>query len=416
MKLKDMLKLKKKTLLIDQHDKNYLYGGKFGGNFIPETLKKPVEDLTLLFEKLRHDKKFLQQRDYYFTNYVGAPTPFISLKNLTKHLGGAQIWAKVVSEANGGAHKIYNATVHALICKRVGKKYIIGDTGAGYAGKMLSMAAKKFGLKCKIFMGAKDIKRQKPNCDAMRKNGAEIVPVYSGSQTLVDAVSECMRYWVSNCDTTHMCVGSTVGPNIFIKICAWSTAQISRELIVQMKKAFGSVPKKLKLINCVGGGSSAMGFWNEFMDYDKKQIEFIGVEAGGPKNSKLHAAPLTHGSKIGILHGAAQYVIQDKDGQIGETASISAGLDYPGISPLHCFLKDTRRARYTSATDEEALNAYKLVSKLEKLSPSLEPSHAFAEAIKLAPKLSKDTIIIVNSCGDAKKDRDIIKKRLGYFK
>ena len=412
-----MLKLKKKkTLLIDQHDKNYLYGGKFGGNFIPETLKKPVEDLTILFEKLRHDKKFLQQRDYYFKHYVGAPTPFIPLHNLTKHLGGAQIWAKVVSEANGGAHKIYNATVHALICKRAGKKYIIGDTGAGYAGKMLSMAAKKFGLKCKIFMGAKDIKRQKPNCDAMRKNGAEIVPVYSGSQTLVDAVSECMRYWVSNCDTTHMCVGSTVGPNIFIKICAWSTAQISRELIVQMKQTFGNVPKKLKLINCVGGGSSAMGFWNEFMDYDKKQVEFIGVEAGGPTKSKLHAAPLTNGSKIGILHGAAQYVIQDKDGQIGETASISAGLDYPGISPLHCFLKDTKRARYTSATDEEALNAYKLVSKLEKLSPSLEPSHAFAEAIKLAPKLSKETIIVVNSCGDAKKDRDIIKKRLGYFK
>ena len=411
-----MLKLKKKIQLIDQHDKNYLYGGKFGGNFIPETLKKPVEDLTILFEKLRHDKKFLQQRDYYFKHYVGAPTPFIPLHNLTKHLGGAQIWAKVVSEANGGAHKIYNATVHALICKRAGKKYIIGDTGAGYAGKMLSMAAKKFGLQCKIFMGAKDIKRQKPNCDAMRKNGAEIVPVYSGSQTLVDAVSECMRYWVSNCDTTHMCVGSTVGPNIFIKICAWSTAQISRELIVQMKQTFGNVPKKLKLINCVGGGSSAMGFWNEFMDYDKKQVEFIGVEAGGPKNSKLHAAPLTNGSKIGILHGAAQYVIQDKDGQIGETASISAGLDYPGISPLHCFLKDTKRARYTSATDEEALNAYKLVSKLEKLSPSLEPSHAFAEAIKLAPKLSRETIIVVNSCGDAKKDRDIIKKRLGYFK
>jgi tryptophan synthase beta chain len=411
-----MLKLKKKIQLIDQHDKNYLYGGKFGGNFIPETLKKPVEDLTILFEKLRHDKKFLQQRDYYFKHYVGAPTPFIPLHNLTKHLGGAQIWAKVVSEANGGAHKIYNATVHALICKRAGKKYIIGDTGAGYAGKMLSMAAKKFGLKCKIFMGAKDIKRQKPNCDAMRKNGAEIVPVYSGSQTLVDAVSECMRYWVSNCDTTHMCVGSTVGPNIFIKICAWSTAQISRELIVQMKQAFGNIPKKLKLINCVGGGSSAMGFWNEFMDHDKKQVEFIGVEAGGPAKSKLHAAPLTNGSKIGILHGAAQYVIQDKDGQIGETASISAGLDYPGISPLHCFLKDTKRARYTSATDEEALNAYKLVSKLEKLSPSLEPSHAFAEAIKLAPKLSKETIIVVNSCGDAKKDRDIIKKRLGYFK
>ena len=411
-----MLKLKKGILLIDQHDKNYMYGKKFGGNFIPETLKKPVEDLTKLFEKLRHDKSFIKERDYYFKNYVGAPTPFVKLEHLTKHLGGAQIYAKVVSKANGGAHKIYNAVVHALICKRAGKKYIVGDTGAGYAGKMLSMAAKKFGLKCKIFMGAKDIIRQKPNCDAMRKNGAEIVPVYSGSQTLVDAVSECMRYWVSNCDTTHMAVGSTVGPNIFIKICAWSTAQISRELMIQVKEEFGGVPKKLKLINCVGGGSSAAGFWNEFMDYNKNQVEFIGVEAGGPKNSKLHAAPLTNGSKIGILHGAAQYVIQYKDGQIGETASISAGLDYPGISPLHCFLKDAKRARYTSATDEEALQAYKLVSKLENLSPSLEPSHAFAEAIKIAPKLSKDTIICVNSCGDAKKDRAIIKKRLGFFR
>ena len=411
-----MLKLKKGIPLIDQHDKNYMYGKKFGGNFIPETLKKPVEDLTKLFEKLRHDKSFIKERDYYFKNYVGAPTPFIKLEHLTKHLGGAQIYAKVVSKANGGAHKIYNAVVHALICKRAGKKYIVGDTGAGYAGKMLSMAAKKFGLKCKIFMGAKDIIRQKPNCDAMRKNGAEIVPVYSGSQTLVDAVSECMRYWVSNCDTTHMAVGSTVGPNIFIKICAWSTAQISRELMIQMKEEFDGVPKKLKLINCVGGGSSAAGFWNEFMDYNKNQVEFIGVEAGGPKNSKLHAAPLTNGSKIGILHGAAQYVIQDKDGQIGETSSISAGLDYPGISPLHCFLKDAKRARYTSATDEEALQAYKLVSKLENLSPSLEPSHAFAEAIKIAPRLSKETVICINSCGDAKKDRAIIKKRLGFFR
>jgi len=328
-------------------------------------------------------------------------------------LGGAQIWCKQVSQANGGAHKIYNATVHALICKRAKKKYIIGDTGAGYAGKMLSMAAKKFGLKCKIFMGTKDIVRQAVNCRAMRKNGAEIVPVDSGSKTLVDAVSECMRYWVSNCDTTHMCVGSTVGPNIFIKICAWSTAQISRELMVQVKKEFGKVPKKLKLINCVGGGSSAMGFWNEFIDYDKNQVELIGVEAGGPKNSKRHAAPLTNGAKIGILHGAIQYVIQDAEGQIEETESISAGLDYPGVSPLHCLLKDSKRARYTSATDEEALQAFKLVSRLEKVRPSLEPAHAFAEAIKIAPRLSEDTIIAVDSCGDAKKDMKIIKERLG---
>jgi tryptophan synthase beta chain len=407
------MKIKKKIPLIDQHDKRGFWGGKFGGNFIPETLKKPVEDLTYLFEKVRKDKNFIKTRDFYFKNYIGSPTSFVKLENLTNYLGGAQIWAKVVSEANGGAHKIYNATVHALIAKKAGKKYIIGDTGAGYAGKMLSMAAKKFGLKCKIFMGAKDIKRQKPNCDSMRKNGAEIIPVYSGSQTLVDAVSECMRYWVSNCDTTHMCVGSTVGPNIFVKICGWSTSQISRELKIQIIKEFKEIPKKIKLINCVGGGSSAYGFWSEFVDYDKKQIEFIGVEAGGPKESKLHAAPLSRGAKLGILHGAASYVCQDSEGQIANTESISAGLDYPGVSPIHCFLKDTKRARYTSATDEEALNAYKLVKKFEKLNPSLEPCHAFAEAIKIAPKLSKDNIIIVNSCGDAKKDRDILKQRLG---
>ena len=287
-----------------------------------------------------------------------------------------------------------------------------GIPGAGYAGKMLSMAAKKFGLKCKIFMGAKDIKRQRPNVEAIKKNGAKIVPVITGSQTLVDAVSECMRYWVSNCDTTHMCVGSTVGPNIFIKICAWSTAQISRELVQQIKEEFGEIPKKLKLLNCVGGGSSAMGFWNEFMD---THAEFIGIEAGGPKNSKLHAAPLTNDSKIGILHGAAQYVVQNKEGQISSTESISAGLDYPGISPLHCFLKDAKRAKYTSATDEEALSAYKIVSKLENISPSLEPSHAFAEAIKIAPKLNSSNIIIVNSCGDSLKDKDIIKNRLGSY-
>ena len=277
---------------------------------------------------------------------------------------------------------------------------------------MLSMAAKKFGLKCKIFMGAKDIKRQRPNVEAIKKNGATIVPVTTGSQTLVDAVSECMRYWVSNCNVSAMCVGSTVGPNIFIKICAWSTAQISRELIVQIKEEFGRIPKKMKLLNRVGGGSSAMGFWNEFMDTD---AELVGIEAGGPKNSKLHAAPLTNGSKIGILHGAAQYVVQDKEGQIGSTESISAGLDYPGISPLHCFLKDTKRARYTSASDEEALKAYELVSRLENISPSLEPSHAFAEAIKIAPKLKSSDVIVVNSCGDSIKDKDIIKHRLGSY-
>ena len=406
------MKLKKRIPVIDQGDKFGFWGGKFGGNFVPETLKKPIEDLEIQFNKLKKDKNFLKERDKYFKNWIGTPTRFIKLNELTKHVGGAEIWSKVVSDANGGAHKIYNATVHCLLARRSGKKVIIGDTGAGYAGKMLSMAAKKFGLKCKIFMGAKDIERQQPNVKAMKKNGAEVVPVYSGSKTLVDAVSECMRYWVANCDTTAMCVGSTVGPNIFVKICGWSTSQISRELKIQIKEEFGSIPKKLKLYNCVGGGSSSYGFWSEFMGYSKKHVELIGVEAGGPRNSKKHAAPLTYGSKLGVLHGAMQYVNQ-KNGQIEETESISAGLDYPGVSPLHCFLKDTRRARYTAASDEEALEAYKLVTKFEKLKPSLEPSHAFAIAIKEAKKFSKDTITIVNSCGDAHKDKNILIEKLG---
>ena len=211
-----------------------------------------------------------------------------------------------------------------------------------------------------------------------------------------------------------MGIGSLVGPNIFVKICGWSTAQISRELKVQLEEEFGEIPSKLKLINCVGGGSSAYGFWSEFIDYNKNQVELIGVEAGGPK-IKLHAAPLSKNSKIGVLHGAAAYCIQDSDGQINETESISSGLDYPSVSPIHCFLKDTGRAKYTYATDEEALDAFKLVTELEDISPSLEPAHAFAIAKKISPKLKSSDVIIINSCGDSLKYKDIIKKRLGNY-
>ena len=409
------MKIKKGISLIDQHDKNGFYGGKFGGNYVAETLKKPIDDLTKLFEKYRKDKNFIKERDNLYENYIGTPTRFIKLQNLTDHLGGAQIYAKMVSDCRGGPHKCYNAITHAMLCKRAKKKYICTDTGAGYNGKMFSMVAKKFGLGCKVFMGTRDIERQKPNCDAMKKNGAEIVPVDSGSKTLVDAVSESIRYWVSNCDKVHMGIGSLVGPNIFVKICGWSTAQISRELKIQLEEEFGEIPNKLKLINCVGGGSSAYGFWSKFIDYNKNQVELIGVEAGGPQKSKLHAAPLSKNSKIGVLHGAAAYCVQNSDGQINETESISSGLDYPSVSPIHCLLKDTGRARYTYATDEESLDAFKLITELEEISPSLEPAHAFAEAIKIAPKLDDSNIIVVDSCGDSLKDRDIIKKHLGTY-
>ena len=408
-----MIELQKGIPLIDQHNELGYWGGKFGGTHVAESLIYPIEELTKEFEKLRYDEKFLAERDFYFKNFVGAPTPFIKLDNLTKHLGGAQIYCKLVSKATGGAHKAYNAVVHALIAKHLGKSYIGGDTGAGYAGKMLSMVSAKFNLKAKIFMGAKDIERQKINVFSMRSYGAEVVPVTTGSQTLVDAVSESMRWWTAENEVSHLCVGSTVGPTIFVKICAWSTTQISREMKKQVLDEFGEIPKDMKLINCVGGGSSAAGFWNEWMD--DSSVELIGVEAGGPEGSSKHAAPLTNDSPLGVLHGATQYVIQDDQGEIEETESISAGLDYPGVSPLHCFLKETGRARYTSATDEEAIEAFQLVSRMEGfVSPSLEPSHAFAEAIKIAPSLSKDTVICVDSCGDSAKDAQIIAERLGY--
>ena len=400
--------LKKNIPLIDQCDKSGFYGnGKFGGNFVAETARKPIEDLSKLFEKLRKNKNFLKKRDYYFKHYLGGETPFFKLENLTNHLGGAQIWCKDVSAINGDAHKAYHATVNALICKESGKKFIAGDTGAGMFGKNLALAAKKMGLTAKIFMGTKDIERQAPNVKFMKAAGAEVVPVDSGSKTLVDAVSECMRHYVSNCDNTHLAVGSAIGANVFMKICAWSTAQISRELKKQLIREFGKVPK-LKLINVIGGGSSALGFWNEFIDYDKEQVELIGVEA-------KFAAPLATNAKVAILHGAAQYCLTDKDGQISDTHSLSAGLDYPGSSPLHGLLKDTKRARYTLASDKEALNAFKLVTKLEKLRPSLEPAHAWSECIRIAPKLKKDDVIVVNNCGKGYKDKKIYIENIGYY-
>ena len=402
------MKLKKGIPLIDQHDKNGFYGGKFGGNFLAETAIQPIKDLSNLFEKLRKDKRFLKLKDNYFKNYLGGETPLFKLETLSEYLGGAQIWCKDVSAIHGQAHKGYHATVNALICKAAGKKYIVGDTGAGMFGKNLAMAARELKLKCKIFMGTKDIKRQAPNVKFMREAGAEIVPVNTGSATLVDAVSECMRYYVSNCDTTHLAVGSAIGANVFLKICAYSTAQISKELKNQLIEEFGEIPK-MKLVNVIGGGSSAIGFWSEFIDYPKKHVELIGVEA-------KYCAPLTTNAKLAILHGAAQYCLTDKNGQIKETHSISAGLDYPGVSPLHCFLKDTGRARYCSASDEQALTAFKLVTKLEpSVKPSLEPAHCLHEVIRLAPKLNQDEIIIYNNCGHAYKDRKIIQDKIGYF-
>ncbi len=406
------MKIEKDIPIIDQHDSEGFWGGTFGGTQVAESLIHPINELTEAFERLRYDESFIAERDYYFNNLIGAPTPFFKLQNLTKHLGGAQIYCKLVSKATGGAHKAYNALVHCLIAKRLGKEFIGGDTGAGYAGKMLAMYGAATKRRVKIFMGARDVERQALNVFSIKSYGAEVIPVHTGSKTLIDAVSSAMRWWTSENATSHLAVGSTVGPTIFVKICAWSTAQISREMKKQIIDEFGQIPKDMRLINCVGGGSSALGFWNEFVH--TPEVRLIGVEAQGPANSKKHAAPLTNNAPLSSLHGSVQYCLSDDQGEIEETESISAGLDYPGVSPLHCFLKEAGRAEYTSATDEEALEAFQLVSKLEGVvSPSLEPAHAFAEAIKLAKSSSPETVIIVNSCGDAAKDSKIIAERLG---
>ena len=412
-----MIKIKKGIPLIDQHDKNYMYAGKFGGNFIPESLKKPVDDLTKLFEKYRYDKSFIKERDWWYDNYLGAPTRFIRLENLTRYLGGAQIWAKMVSDYSTGSHKGLTAITHALLCKRSGKKILISDSGAGENGKAYSIIAKAMGLKLYVFMGQVDISRQKKNVDIIKSNGAKIIPVTTGSATLVDAVSESMRFFVSNNEKVFMGIGSLVGPSPYVKICGWSTAQISRELIIQVKNAFGKIPKKMKIFAAVGGGSSSFGIWNSFFNYSSKQIELIGVEAQGNfKNGKFHAAPLSNNSKIAIMHGFASYCAQDKDGNVAHTDSCSAGLDYPSCSPIHSWLKDNKRVRFTNATNDEAFKAFKLVNDLEEISPSLEVAHPIAEIIKVAPKLSKDTIVVLSCCGTSEKDSSIIKKKLGYYR
>jgi tryptophan synthase beta chain len=411
-----MIKLKKGIPLYDQHDKNYMYGGKFGSNYIPETLWKPVEDLTKTFNKLRNDKKFLREKEHYFNEYIGSPTPLVRLTNLSRHLGGAEIWAKDISKAKFGCHKIYSVIVHALICKRSGKKAWSTETGAGYNGKVVAMVGKHFKIPTTVFMGKRDYLRQSPNVNFMKKAGAKVIPVDVGNKSLIESTSESMRYWVANCDKSHLVVGSVVGPNIFQKICAWSVSQISKELKIQIKQTFKKMPKKLKLVSAVGGGSSSYGLWDNFIDDDKKQVELIGIEAEGKRTSKLHSAPLSKNCKLGILHGSAQYVFQNKEGQINSSESISSGLSYSGISSLHCLLKDAKRAKYYSVNDDQVLEAFKIVSKLEdRVSPSLEPLHAYAWVIANAKKFDKSTIIVIGNSGHSYKDKHIIQEELGYY-
>ena len=382
--------------------------GKFGGKFVPETLMSSLKEIENAFDEISKDQSFWDELILLQKDFVGRPTPIYFAKNLSQKLN-QNIWIKREDLAHTGAHKINNALGQGLLAKKLGKKRIIAETGAGQHGVATATVCAMLNLECIVYMGEEDIKRQSPNVYRMEMLGAKVESVKSGSRTLKDAVNEAIRDWVTNVENSYYIIGSAVGPHPYPYIVREFQSVLGVESRSQILEKTGNLPDYV--VACVGGGSNAIGIFSGFMD--DTSVELIGVEASGEGvETKKHAATMTKGSP-GILHGSLSYVLQDEYGQIQEAHSISAGLDYPGVSPIHCFLKDTKRARYTYANDEDALEAYKLVTKLEKLNPSLEPSHAFAEAIKIAPKLSKDTICIVNSCGDAKKDRDIIKKRLG---
>ena len=402
------MKIRKDIPFIDQHDENGMWGNH-GGTFCGESLKKPIEDLTKAFEKLRNDRGFLDELEYYRKNYIGRPTPFLELPALTKQFGGAKIVVKHEAQAYSGSHKINNAIVHAMLAVAMGKKEIVGDTGAGYAGSALAIAASLFGLKAKVFMGRHDMERQKIQVFRMRSLGCEVVPCDQGSKTLVEAVSSCIRYYTANSDRVHMCVGSCVSSTIWVKICAWAQSIIGKEMEEQMIDMFGNIPDKLNIVCAVGGGSSSYGTFNNFIPIDN--VTLTCVEAGGPQGQNKGADSLSRGT-IGVLHGSKSLLLQDKNGMVSSTTSISAGLDYPGNSPLHSALLDANRLEVMSVSDEEVLESFKLVSRLTGLQPSLEPCHSFAAIAKLAPKSDPDSVIATNCCGNAIKDMGILAERL----
>ena len=386
--------------------------GNFGGRFVSETLMPLILSLEKEYEKAKSDNNFWKEMEFFLKDYVGRPSPLYFSERLTKHFGGAKIYLKRDELNHTGAHKINNVLGQILLAKRMGKKRIIAETGAGQHGVATATVCARFGLKCIVFMGKTDVERQAPNVFRMKLLGADVVSVTSGRGTLKDAMNEALRDWVTNIADTFYCIGTVAGPHPYPTMVRDFQSIIGTETKQQILEKEGRLPDSL--VACIGGGSNAMGLFFPFLD--DKDVKMFGVEAGGKgvNNKMEHAASLT-GGRPGILHGNRTYLLQDSHGQIIEGHSISAGLDYPGISPLHCFLKDTKRAKYTSASDEDALKAYKLVSKLENISPSLEPSHAFAEAIRLAPKLKSSDVIIVNSCGDSLKDKDIIKQKLGSY-
>ncbi|KAL2937092.1 Tryptophan synthase beta chain 2 chloroplastic [Bienertia sinuspersici] len=380
--------------------------GRFGGKYVPETLMYALSELETAFRNLSEDEDFQKELDGVLKDYVGRETPLYFAERLTEHYKlnnngqGPEIYLKREDLNHTGAHKINNAVAQALLAKKLGKKRIIAETGAGQHGVATATVCARFGLQCIIYMGAQDMERQSLNVFRMRLLGAEVIPVHSGTATLKDATSEAIRDWVTNVETTHYILGSVAGPHPYPMMVRDFHAVIGKETRKQAMEKWGGKPDVL--VACVGGGSNAMGLFHEFVE--DKDVRLIGVEAAGfGIDSGKHAATLTKG-EVGVLHGAMSYLLQDDDGQIIEPHSISAGLDYPGVGPEHSYLKDLGRAEYFSVTDEEALEAFKRLSRLEGIIPALGTSHALAILEKLCPTLPKGTKLVLNCSGRGDKD------------
>ncbi|MBE6494214.1 MAG: tryptophan synthase subunit beta [Methanosphaera stadtmanae] len=383
--------------------------GKYGGVFVPELLIPAIEELEEAFYKFKNDEKFMKDLKFYLNEFAGRPTGLYYAENLSKELG-CKIYLKREDMLHTGAHKINNAIGQGLLAKYMGKTNLIAETGAGQHGIATAVIGAKLGLNVKIFMGSKDVERQKMNVFRMQLSGAEVVPVDIGSQTLKDSINEAFRYWISNLDTTHYLIGTTMGPHPYPNMVKFFQSIIGTEAKEQILNLEGKLPDTV--IACVGGGSNSIGIFSGFLD--DENVDLIGVEAGGEGiDTSKNGATLTKGTD-GILHGSLSIVLQNNDGQIQETSSVSAGLDYPGVGPEHAYLKTNGRAQYVPITNKEALEAFELLCKTEGIIPALESSHAIAYAIKYAKKEeNKGKIIIVNLSGRGDKDMGIIAKELG---
>jgi tryptophan synthase beta chain len=385
--------------------------GIFGGRFVAETLMPLILEVETAYRAAKADPSFQVELDYYMKHYAGRPSPLYFAPRLTKHFGGAKIYLKRDELNHTGSHKINNVMGQILLARRMGKRRIIAETGAGQHGVAVATVCALFDIPCKIYMGATDVARQRPNVFRMKLLGAEVEAVTSGSQTLKDAMNEGLRDWVANVEDTFYIIGTVAGPHPYPEMVRDFQSVIGKEVRWQLEEHEGVGRLPDSLVACIGGGSNAMGLFHPFLD--DESVRIIGVEAGGQGiETGQHAASLT-GGRPGVLHGNRTYLLQDEDGQITEAHSISAGLDYPGIGPEHAWLHDIGRVEYVSATDEEALEAFQLCAKLEGIIPALEPSHAMAHVAKIAPTLPSDHIMVMNMCGRGDKDIFAVAERLG---